>query len=130
MILIGDEIVGGEKFYAIKDFSDVVNTKPNSTVIFTFDKTKAALCKELQKNEVSFALFVKNKKDIIYANALGASYIVCPKAFIKIAQDWAESYLFDAKILLFSDSEDDIIFAAKNAIDGILFEKGVIDGSD
>ncbi len=132
MIIIGSKFVAFEAFYKIKDFEDVKDTPSNATVIFDFSTDKHTLCDELRKNGVLFATIVSKEEDILYANALGSSYIVCDKELSVIAQKWADEYLFDAKILLFSgsvDDRDDLLFCATNSIDGILFSEGVKDGS-
>lgn len=82
----------------------------------------AAYC---AKEKVVFALHVKHIKELMLANALGASYFVVDKALAANAQKIADDYLFDGKILLLSHDESEIEFAASHGIDGILFEAGI-----
>lgn len=129
MILIGHPYIPFKPFEKIACQEDVALTSPQATVVFDFDHDKVSLCHYLVQNDVSFALYVKAEKEVILASSLGASYIICDASLAKIAQTFADDYLFDAKILLQSNNEEDIVYAAKNSIDGILFEKGVKDGS-
>jgi len=55
------------------------------------------------------------------ASAPNASFLLIDKDFAKTAQQIVEEYMFDAKIPLISDNEDDIEFCALNGIDGIYF---------
>jgi len=52
--------------------------------------------------------------------ALNTTYILAEKELAKEAQKIADDYMFDAKVLLFDASEDDIEFCALNSIDGIV----------
>jgi len=129
MILIGHPYIAFEAFEKIENKADISHTKPNATVVFDFCEECVKTCHYARENGVNFALFVRDTRDVILASSLGASYIICDKALAKRAQTFADDYLFDAKILLHSNTDDDIEYAAQNSIDGILFEKGIKDGS-
>ena len=60
------------------------------------------------------------------ANALGATYFIVDKSLALHAQKIADDYLFDGKVLLLSNDDNEIEFAASHAIDGILFEAGMV----
>ena len=128
-ILIGHPFIPYEPFVRVEEKEDISQTKPHVTVLFDFHEEKVALCHYAKEHEVSFALLVKDEREVMLAAALGASFIVCDKALVKEAQKFADDYLFDAKILLLSKEETDIAFAAQNSIDGILFEKGIKNGN-
>ncbi len=129
MILIGHPYIDFKPFEKIESKEDISHTASHAVVVFDFHEEKIALCHYAKENEVPFALFVKDEREVILSAALGASYIICDRELVKSAQTFADDYLFDAKILLFSDNEQDIAYAAQKSIDGILFTKGVIDGS-
>ncbi len=129
MIIIGHPWVKFEAFYAVESAQDVAKTPPNSRVIFPFCEKNLSLCEHCEKNGVSFALVCYKKEDVLFAQALGCDFIVCDKTLVKEAQLFADGYLFDAKILLRTKDEADLLWAADSQIDGILFEKGVIYGS-
>ncbi len=129
MIIIGHPWIEFEPFYMIETIEDISMTAPNSCVIFSFCEKNIPLCEHCKKNDLSFALLCHKKEDILFAQALGCDFIVCDKSLVKEAQLFADGYLFDAKILLRSDDENDLLWAANHQIDGILFEKGVKYGS-
>lgn len=123
MILIGHVLVPYEPFYAIATREQVIKTPSNASLVFHFD---AKLCDYCQKNQLVFAVHVKNIQELVLANALGASYFFVDKSLAINAQKVADDYLFDGKVLLLASDENEIEFVAFNAIDGIIFEKGIL----
>ena len=122
MLLIGHDAIAFKPFYAIHTFEEVQTTPSYSIVLFDFNTVLAKKCAD---EKILFALHVKQIKELILANALGASYFIVTKSLALQAQKIADDYLFDGKILLLSNDENDIEFAALHGIDGILFEKGI-----
>ena len=130
MILIGHPFIDCEPFWKIEKKEDISETPSHACVVFDYHDDHVALCHYARENEISFALFVKDEREVVLAAALGADFIICDKGLVEMAQKFADDYLFDAKILLYSDDEKDITYTAKRSIDGILFEKGIENGSD
>lgn len=122
MLILGHELIASEPFYRVASIEAVAKTPPHATVLFDFEPALAAYC---AKENVVFALHVKHIKELMLANALGASYFVVDKALAMNAQKIADDYLFDGKILLLSHDESEIEFAASHGIDGILFEANI-----
>ena len=130
MILLGHPFIVCEPFLKIVCKEDIENTPSLGVVCFDYHDRDVSLCHYAASNEASFALFVRDEREVILASALGASFIVCEKGLVVQAQKFADDYLFDAKILLYSEKEEDIVYAAKHSVDGILFKEGVKDGSN
>ena len=124
MLIIGHEEVEYEPFYFIRNIDDIEVTPSNSTVIFEYSKENLEMMRYCVENSVSMALICEQAKDVLLAYANGASYIVCDKDRVELAQKFADEYMFDAKILLYSSNKDDLLWAGKKSIDGILFEEG------
>jgi hypothetical protein len=129
MIIIGHPWIDYKPFYFIKKADDIAQTPSRSCVIFPFSEENLPLAKQCHRNDVPFALICDSKRDILFAQALGCSYIVCDKTVAEAAQKFADGYLFDAKILLYSSVESDLEWAGEREIDGILFEEGIDYGS-
>jgi len=129
MIIIGHTWIDYDPFYFIKKIEDIAHTPSNSCVVFAFNEENIPLCKHCLANDVSFALLCDSKKDVLFAQALEANFIVCDKEVVKAAQKFADGYLFDAKVLLYSGSVDDLEWVAEAEIDGILLEEGINYGS-
>ena len=129
MIIIGHPWIDYQPLYFIKKEEDIAATPPGSCVIFAFGEEHLALAKHCARNGVPFALICDSARDVLFAQALGCRYIVCDKGVTEVAQKFADGYLFDAKILLYSSVEADLEWAAEREIDGILFEEGIEYGS-
>ena len=116
MLIFGDIFTDDLPFYEIISTEDIKNTPSNSTILFDYDEKLAKYCKD---NSVSYAMRVKSIKELVYANALECSYAFVDKEFAKSAQDIANEYMFDMKIILTITSEKELEWAAMNGIDGV-----------
>lgn len=125
MIILGHNYIKSKPFYVVKNSYDIEKTPPNSTVVFSFTKETLELCEFCKKNSVAFAVIVDEVRDILFASALEASYIICGKELASKAQKLADEYMFDAKILLYGRDESYLEWAADLGIDGIIFENGI-----
>jgi hypothetical protein len=126
MLLFGHRFIQNESFYHITDI-DAISKTPNSSKVFLeFSEENLDIINYLNANSVAFVLSVQNITELIYASSLKASYILVQKELAKTAQEIAESYLFDAKILVHLEREKDIEEMALLSIDGILFSDAII----
>ncbi|MDD4504894.1 MAG: hypothetical protein PHE60_00800 [Sulfurospirillaceae bacterium] len=122
MLIIGYPSIPYTSFYQIKSIAQIAQTPSNGLLLFDFD---IKLCTYANTQNLSFALHVKNIKELVLANALGAKYFIVDKSLAINAQKVADDYLFGGKIMLSSTDESDIEFVALNAIDGIIFEESI-----
>ncbi len=118
MILIGDELIPYEDICKIENISDINNTKANSTLLFKYD---IDLIKHCQENKLNTAVIIYDIKELIYSSQLDSKYIICNKEIVIEAQKIAENYMFDAKILVIIENSDEIVWVAKNEIDGAIY---------
>lgn len=118
MILIGDENIDYENIIKINSIEKISLTKPNSTVLFDFDFD---ILKYTHVNDIRSAVVVNNIKDVVYANSLDARYIIVTKDISKQSQKIADNYMFDSKILVDINSNDEIEQMAIDEIDGIIY---------
>ncbi len=124
MIIIGHKEIEYKPLYKIQNIKDISLTPSNSTVVFEFD---FALAKHCLKNGIDYAIIVKNIKEVLFASALEATFIVTSeKKLTKKAQKLATEYLFDSKILFLCDDEDEMLWCAKRSIDGILLKNAIV----
>lgn len=126
MIFIGHPYIPFMPFYQINGIEDIKDTPSNSTLLFRFSEQNMTLCHYCATNNLNFALQVHSITEVLFANALRASHILCDKTLAPKAQKLAEEYLFDAKIMLFVKEENAIEWAAGYNIDGVVFEEGII----
>jgi len=126
MLLFGHRFIESESFYHISDIDAISKTPSNSTIFLEFSESNLDIIKHLNKNSVKFALSISTLSELIYASSLDATFIVVSEELAKSAQNIAESYLFDAKILVSIETEESIEEMAELGIDGALFSNAII----
>ena len=126
MLIFGHRFIKSVSFYHITDIDAIIHTPPSSTLFLEFKEENLDIINHLQENSINFALEVHNITDAIYASALECSYIVVNKKIMKSVQNIAESYIFDAKILVLIDNEKDIEEIGILGIDGVLFSNAIV----
>jgi len=120
MIIIGDKLIPCDNFARIKSIEDIVNTKPNSIVVFEFDKEILRYCLD---NHIFCAPIVDDIKQSIISNSLNAKYQICTKEIATKLQKIAENYIYDSRILAIIEDEDEIEELATNSIDGVIYKR-------
>ena len=120
MILIGDEKIECEKIEKITSILDISSTTSNTTVLYNFDFD---ILKYTQKNHLSSAVVTKNLQEVIYASAFDVKYIIVNKSFAQKAQNIANNYMLDSKILVVIESNEELVQNAIDEIDGVIYKK-------
>lgn len=126
MLIFGHRFIDSQNFHHISDIDSIQNTPPSSCVLVEFEEENLDIIKHCSLNSIAIAILAKNITEIIYSSTLGASYIIVNKSLAKMAQDLAQNYLFDAKILVMLEKEQDIEELALLGVDGILFSNAII----
>jgi len=126
MLLFGHRFVESESFYHVLDIQSISNTPPSSTVFVEFGENNLDIIKHATVNFIPLALGVENITQVVYASSLNASFIVVPKELASTAQNLANNYLFDAKILVEIEDEKDIEELAVLGVDGVIFSNAII----
>ena len=126
MVLIGDNNVECETIEKIESISDIKSTSPNTTVLYNFD---FEMLKYSEQNNIASCVVTKSLQEVIYASSFSVKYIVVEKNISKHAQEIANNYMLDSKILVIIDTNDEIVDHALDEIDGIIYKKVVDNGS-
>lgn len=126
MIFFGHRFLKNETLYHVFDIDSILHTPPSSTIYVEFDEKNLDIINHAVLNSVKIAIFAKNITEVLYASSLGASFIVVEKELAKSAQNIAENYLFDAKILALTEDEDEIEELALLGVDGAIFFNAII----
>ncbi len=126
MLIFGHRFIDNVNFYHISSIDAIQNTPPSSIIFVEFNEDNLDIIKHCSLNFITLAIEVKNVTEVIYASSLDASYILVDKNLAKTAQDIAQNYLFDAKILVKISTEDEIEEMALLNIDGVLFNNTII----
>ena len=126
MLIYGHRFIDSNSFYHVLDIDSISNTPPSSTIFVEFSEENLNLINHITLNSITLAVEVKDITQLIYASSLGASFIVIQKDLASIAQEIANNYLFDAKVLVKIDDEDDIEELAILGVDGVIFANAII----
>lgn len=119
MLILGHDIIPSEKIETISFVEQIQKTPPNSTVFFQYNIDLMKYCFD---NNLPYGVYVNSIKQAIFANSLGAKYIIVMSSHAKEIQDIANEYMFDSKILQVIYHESHIEDVAKHGVDGVVFE--------
>ena len=126
MLIFGHSFIKSESFYHVIDIDAINNTPPSSIIYLEFSEENLDIVSHAINNSIPLAIDTKNITQIIYASSLGASFILVPKELAKTAQNIANEYLFDAKILVHVEDENEIEEMAILGVDGVIFSNAII----
>ena len=125
MIIIGHPWVQSQRFCKVFSIEDIGKSTSEDIVLLeplVDSHSYAAHCK---KNNIAFAVVVNTLDDALFANALGAKYIICEEDDALMIQPVAQEYLFDTRILVLIHSEKDISKIARGGVDGVIFAEAI-----
>jgi len=126
MIIIGHPWIESPTFCKVFSIKEIEHTKPNQIVLLEPLNESHNIARYCQANRVSFAVIVNALEDALYANALGAAYVLCEEDDASVIQPIANEYLFDTRILVHIYSEKEMIKIARLGIDGVLYHEAII----
>jgi len=125
MIVIGHPWIESPKFHKVFSIEDIQNSDANDIVLLEPLTESHKYAKYCQDNGIEYAVVVNSLENAIYANALGASYIVCEEDSALMIQPIAQEYLFDTKVLVLIHSSKEISKIARSGIDGVIFAEAI-----
>ena len=126
MYIFGHRFIDSDNFYHVPNIDAIPNTPSNAIIYLEFSEDNLDIITHAISNEVLLALKVESITEIIYASSLGASFIVVSKELAKTAQNIANNYLFDAKIIVQISDESEIEELAILGVDGVIFSNAII----
>jgi hypothetical protein len=126
MIIIGHPWIQSKQFVKISSLEEIKQYSANDIVLLDFLENSSSLAIYCQKNAIAYAVLVNSVKDAIFANALGAKYIVTQEQYAINLQTVATEYLFDTRILVTIENEKEIETVASLGIDGVILPAAFI----
>jgi len=126
MLLFGHPYIEFKPFYHIDEINTIELTPPNSILFLQFRQENLDVIRHMQRSDLPFALEVANVGEVVLAHNLGAKYIVVDPKLSKSAQNVAENYLFDAKILCRLEGMADLEEKIIEGIDGVIFSEAIV----
>lgn len=125
MIIIGHRIIGCDTFTHINSIDEISSTASNSTVVLNYDLNIMDYC---FRNNIKYAVKISKISESVFANNLNAKYIIIEQSISKEIQNIAENYMFDSKIIVIINNDDEIDNVANQGIDGVIY-KVFLEGS-
>ena len=125
MIVIGHPWIESPKFNKVFSVEDISETEAGSIVVLEPLVDSHAVAKYCQDNDVAYALPVKTLKEAVFANALGADFMICEEDDALMIQPIAQEYLFDTRVLVLIHDEKEIAKNARSLIDGVIFREAI-----
>lgn len=126
MLLFGHRFISSDSFYHVSSIDGIKHTPPSSTICFEFSEANLDIIEHANSNHIPLALRVKNVTELIYASSLNAKYAFVTPKMAKTAQNIAENYLFDMKIIVLVEEEEEIEELALLGVDGVVFVNAII----
>ena len=125
MIIIGHPWIKSNRFYKVFSIADIKKSKSDDIILLEPLVESHTYAQHCQANNIPFSVVVNTLDDAIFANALGAKYIICEEDDALMIQPIAQEYLFDARILVLIHSEKEISKIARGRIDGVILPEAI-----
>lgn len=128
MIIIGHPWIKSNRFFKVFSIKGIEKSQVDDIILLEPLVDSHAYAVHCQENNVPFALVANNLEDALFANALGAKYIICEEDDALMIQPIANEYLFDTRILVLIHSEKEISKIARGGVDGVIFADAIYEG--
>lgn len=125
MIIIGHPWIKSNPFLKVFSIRGIEKSNPDDIVLLEPLVDSHAYAKHCHENDIPFAVVVNTLEDALFANALGAKFIICEEDDALMIQPIANEYLFDTRILVLIHSEKEISKIARGGVDGVIFAAAI-----
>ena len=125
MTVIGHPWVESQKFCKVFSIEEIKASSENSIVLLEPLVDSYSFAQYCQENSIAYAVVANSLDDAIFANALGAKYMICEEDDALMIQPIAQEYLFDTRVLVLIHTEKEISKIARGGIDGVIFAEAI-----
>lgn len=125
MIIVGHPWIRSNRFFKVFSIKGIEKSLPDDIVLLEPLVDSHNLAIHCQSNNIPFAVVVNTLDDALFANAMGAKYIICEEDDALMIQPIATEYLFDTRILVLIHSEKEISKIARGIVDGVIFAEAI-----
>ena len=125
MIVIGHPWIKSQSFRKVFSIEDNKSSNADEIVLIEPLVDSHSHAQYCQDNSIAYAVVTNTLDDAIFANALGATYMICEEDDALMIQPIAQEYLFDTRILVLIHNEKDISKIARGGIDGVVFAEAI-----
>jgi len=125
MIILGHPEIPFAPLFYVESVDEIAHTPPNATLWLGPYRQAVTLARHCQEHDLPYGVMAENPTDALKANALRARYILAEMPLAQTIQKMAETYLFDAKILVPIHEEREMTAVAEAGIDGVIFQAAI-----
>jgi len=125
MIIIGHPWIESPRFCKVFSIKDIEKSKAGDIVLLEPLVDSYSYAQHCKANDIPFAVVITGLENALFANALGAKYMLCEEDTALIVQPIAQEYLFDTRLLVLIQDEKDISKIAREHIDGVVFSEAI-----
>ncbi|PHR56390.1 MAG: hypothetical protein COA44_08520 [Arcobacter sp.] len=126
MLIFGHPHIENEKFYHVSSIEAITHTPSNSVLLFDYNSEVFDLISHARENTLEFAVNISSLKDALFAENLDAKYLLSSYENASVVQRAADTYMFDAKVLVHVEDESKMEDLAQHGIDGVIFAEAII----
>lgn len=125
MIIIGHPWIKSNRFFKVFSIKGIEKSQADDVILLEPLADSHTYAVHCQENNIPFSVVVNNLDDALFANALGAKYIICEEDDALMIQPIANEYLFDTRILVLIHSQKEISKIARGGVDGVIFADAI-----
>lgn len=125
MIIIGHPWIKSNRFFKVFSIEGIKKSEANDIILLEPLVDSHTYAEHCQANAIPFAVVVNTLDEALFANALGAKYIICEEDDALMIQPIAQEYLFDTRILVLIHSEKEMSKIARGGVDGVIFADAI-----
>ncbi len=123
MQIYGHELISFDFLYSVGSEEEIDEVENDGLLFFEYCPKLIRYAKEKNRN---FALHVFNETEAIIGNLVGAKLLICPHSIACKIQELAEYYLFDSKVAILINSEDEIALAIEKKVDVAILPEAIL----
>ena len=125
MMIIGHPWIKSQQFCKVFSIEDIKNSASDEIVLLEPLVDSHTFAQYCQENVIAYAVVVNSLNDAVFANALGAKYMICEEESALMIQPIAQEYLFDTGVLVLIHNEKEISKIVRGGIDGVIFAEAI-----
>ena len=125
MMIIGHPWIKSQQFRKVFSIEDIKNSASDEIILLEPLVDSHTFAQYCQENGIDYAVVVNSLNDAVFANALGAKYMICEEESALMIQPIAQEYLFDTGVLVLIHNEKEISKIARGGIDGVIFAEAI-----
>jgi len=125
MIIMGHPWIKSSQFRKVFSVEDIKKSSTDEIILLEPLVDSHPYATYCQENDIMFAVVTNTLDEALFANALGAKYIICEEDDALMIQPIAQEYLFDTRLLVLVHSEKEISKIARGGVDGVIFAEAI-----